>query len=237
MAKHDYTSPTLTVKAAIATNLEADLTEVYADTAAAVKKTGNQAVAGIKTFSSSPIIPAPTTDLQAGTKKYTDDLIATEAKAVLTASGDILYASAVNALARLAKGSADQKLFMNAAGLLPEWANGFKVVSYTRNLANAASSLGYTGAGFTPSAAVLIGGVSAGFTGMGIDDGVTHHGVAQYSTTQWFIDSGYSIAAWINATNYQRGRVTVFGTDGCTIQWNKLGTPTGTFSFAILYFR
>lgn len=42
----------------------------------AVKLTGNQTVAGVKTFSSSPIIPAPITDLQASTKKYVDDNIA-----------------------------------------------------------------------------------------------------------------------------------------------------------------
>jgi len=40
---------------------------------AVVKLTGNQTVGGIKAFSSSPIIPAPTTDLQAATKKYVDD--------------------------------------------------------------------------------------------------------------------------------------------------------------------
>lgn len=33
----------------------------------------NQTISGIKTFSSSPIIPAPSTDLQAATKKYVDD--------------------------------------------------------------------------------------------------------------------------------------------------------------------
>ena len=40
-----------------------------------VRSTGdvNETVTGIKTFSSSPIIPAPTTDLQAATKKYVDD--------------------------------------------------------------------------------------------------------------------------------------------------------------------
>ena len=38
-----------------------------------VALTGNQTIAGIKTFSSSPIVPAPTTDLQAATKKYVDD--------------------------------------------------------------------------------------------------------------------------------------------------------------------
>lgn len=38
-----------------------------------VDLTTAQTVAGVKTFSSSPIIPAPTTDLQAATKKYVDD--------------------------------------------------------------------------------------------------------------------------------------------------------------------
>lgn len=36
---------------------------------------GAQTVGGVKTFSSSPIVPAPTTDLQAATKKYVDDAI------------------------------------------------------------------------------------------------------------------------------------------------------------------
>ena len=39
----------------------------------AVQDTGDETIAGVKTFSSSPIVPAPTTDLQAATKKYVDD--------------------------------------------------------------------------------------------------------------------------------------------------------------------
>jgi len=35
----------------------------------------DQTVAGIKTFSSSPIVPTPTTDFQAATKKYVDDVV------------------------------------------------------------------------------------------------------------------------------------------------------------------
>jgi len=38
-----------------------------------VDLTTAQTVAGVKTFSSSPVVPAPTTDLQAATKKYVDD--------------------------------------------------------------------------------------------------------------------------------------------------------------------
>lgn len=36
---------------------------------------GAQTISGIKTFSASPIVPAPTTDLQAATKKYVDDSV------------------------------------------------------------------------------------------------------------------------------------------------------------------
>ena len=37
-----------------------------------VKLTGNETIAGIKTFTSSPIVPTPTTDFQVATKEYVD---------------------------------------------------------------------------------------------------------------------------------------------------------------------
>jgi hypothetical protein len=52
--------------------MESDLA-TKADDSAVVHLTGNETVAGIKTFSSSPIVPTPTTDTQAATKKYVDD--------------------------------------------------------------------------------------------------------------------------------------------------------------------
>jgi hypothetical protein len=42
-----------------------------------VDLTTNQTIAGIKTLSSSPIVPTPTTNYQASTKKYVDDKFAT----------------------------------------------------------------------------------------------------------------------------------------------------------------
>ena len=39
-----------------------------------VKLTEDQTVAGVKTFTSSPIVPTPTTDTQAANKKYVDDI-------------------------------------------------------------------------------------------------------------------------------------------------------------------
>ncbi len=45
--------------------------------AVTVKNTGNETVEGVKTFSLSPVIPAPEADLQPTTKKYVDDKIVT----------------------------------------------------------------------------------------------------------------------------------------------------------------
>lgn len=54
----------------------ADVTDAANVSAAgAVMKTGNETVGGIKTFSLSPIVPTPTTDFQAATKKYVDDTV------------------------------------------------------------------------------------------------------------------------------------------------------------------
>jgi hypothetical protein len=58
----------------IATTAYADaIAALKADDNAVVKLTGDQTVAGVKTFSSSPVVPTPTTDMQAATKKYVDD--------------------------------------------------------------------------------------------------------------------------------------------------------------------
>lgn len=52
--------------------------DLKANDNAVVKLTGAQTVAGVKTFLDSPIVPAPTTDMQAATKKYVDDSIDTK---------------------------------------------------------------------------------------------------------------------------------------------------------------
>ena len=41
----------------------------------AVRLTGNETIAGVKTFSSSPVVPTPTTDTQAANKTYVDGLL------------------------------------------------------------------------------------------------------------------------------------------------------------------
>ena len=53
-----------------------------------VTKTGNETIADIKTFTSSPIVPTPTADMQVSTKKYVDDNKATiQSKQVIAGTG------------------------------------------------------------------------------------------------------------------------------------------------------
>lgn len=57
------------------TNVQTAIEELDSET---VKLTGDQTVSGVKTFSSSPIVPTPTSDMQTSTKKYADDGLATK---------------------------------------------------------------------------------------------------------------------------------------------------------------
>jgi hypothetical protein len=68
-------TPTSSTHAATKAYVDANAGDggVHDHNATYVALTGNQSVSGVKTFASSPIVPAPTTDLQAATKKYVDD--------------------------------------------------------------------------------------------------------------------------------------------------------------------
>lgn len=57
------------------TNLTTDLA-AKADSTATVNLAGTQTVAGVKTFSASPIVPTPTTNTQAANKSYVDTAVA-----------------------------------------------------------------------------------------------------------------------------------------------------------------
>jgi hypothetical protein len=90
-----------------------------ANDSAVVKLTTDQTVAGVKTFSSSPIVPAPTTDLQAATKKYVDDAsFAGVGDASETAKGVVEEATDAEVIAGTATGSTGAKLFVTPTKLL-----------------------------------------------------------------------------------------------------------------------
>ena len=75
---HDYKLSDITGTDKAIADSEYDAKMTVLDTADTqnVKITTDQTVAGVKTFSSSPIVPTPTTDFQTSTKKYVDDATA-----------------------------------------------------------------------------------------------------------------------------------------------------------------
>lgn len=82
-------------------NLTTDLA-AKADKDAVVSTSGDQTVAGVKTFSSSPVAPVPTTDNQLATKAYVDGVVSAQVPADAT--------STTNGVVRLAgdlSGTAD----------------------------------------------------------------------------------------------------------------------------------
>lgn len=149
---------------------------------------------------------------------------------LLTAQGDIVYASAANVLARLAKGAAGTKLFINAGGTAPEWTSGIKVGTFTRDMSAASGDVDYTGIGFKPSVIIFFGGISLSFinTYIGFDDGTKGYALYNY---------GYSIPgqiAWRNTASillataagvFQSAFIKTFNADGFTLTWAKNGTP------------
>lgn len=66
----------------VASTVQAAINDLYSLASTAVQDTGNETVAGIKTFSSFPVSPssAPTTDYQLANKKYVDDTVNTGAQ-------------------------------------------------------------------------------------------------------------------------------------------------------------
>ena len=54
-----------------------------------VKVSGDEVIAGVKTFASSPVVPTPLEDMEASTKKYVDTLGATVDEEVLRLDGRI----------------------------------------------------------------------------------------------------------------------------------------------------
>lgn len=182
---------------------------------------------------SSPLIITP--DTNPGNKRW---VLQTPALAALTTAGDTPYASAAGVIARLAKGAANTKLFMNAGATAPEWAVGIKLGSFTRDLTAVAGDVAYTAVGFKPYLLDFM--VSFGQShSIGWDDG-TNSFCTQVAglvaspieypsigTRSIFITDNYG-------TTYQRAYVKTMDADGFTLTWDKAGSPTGT---ATIYYK
>ncbi len=80
---------------------------VTVDGAGAVAKTGDQTIAGVKTFSSFPVSPssAPTSDYQTANKKYVDDIVAGIVLPQYTAGDNLIHTNDTVTSAQTTRGA------------------------------------------------------------------------------------------------------------------------------------
>lgn len=116
----------------------------------------------------------------------------------------------------------------------------FALLQGTRDASAASGDQSLTGAGFSPTGAVIIAGISSNAaTSIGFDDGTLRQAIwnAHNSTPNtWGADTNYSIYITTAAGAAYSGVLTM-NPDGVTITWTKTGLPTGTITFTVLAFR
>ena len=126
-------------------------TATLEEPAAYVELTGNQTVAGIKTFSSSPIVPTPTTGLQAVTKDYVDAI--GEKPSVRMATTTTLpactYANGTGGVGATLTGNSNGALSAQD-GVTPVAANLILVKDQASGLQNGVYTVTQLGTGGTP---------------------------------------------------------------------------------------
>ncbi len=121
-----------------------------------------------------------------------------------------------------------------------------KIISSTRDLTAATASVAYTGVGFQPTSCFAFGQVSQpsiaynSLFGLG-DSGKTAVVLWSQSVAavgNYAITSG-NLMEYVDATGAsgQTASISSYDSDGLTLSWTKVGTPTGTATFYILLFR
>lgn len=182
---------------------------------------------------SSPGIIAP--DTNAGTKRWILNGVR-QITVGSDADGDTYY-RASGLLARLAKGAANLKMFMNAAATAPEWAKGIKVGAFTRDLADVAGDVGHTSVGFKCGALLVFAAINASTAASwGMSDGTNEYNINQYVDGTMGPEP-YFIKVYTSAGNDAKAVVKSFDSDGFTLTWSKTNNPTGSLVCYYVAFR
>lgn len=160
---------------------------------------------------------------------------------LLDAKGAMVYASAANALAKLAIGSANHKIYVNAAGDLPEYAKGMVVKTFTRAMTDSSADVGYTGLGFKPAALILIGGTSAGDQepfSIGITDGTVSYCIYGSAYNTVGLSTSKCMIFYTSGSVGQTAALKSSDVDGFTLTWQKVAEAYAkTITFSVLAFR
>jgi hypothetical protein len=147
------------------------------------------------------------------------------------------------AYALIANGSANLKMFMNAAGTSAEWANGMKIASFTYDTATASGTQAITGVGFKPSHIIFLAAISnTNQMSIGFSNGTANYCFADYNATGTgtYLNSTTTAIYLIQTSGGAIGAyatVSTLGADGFTLTWTKDGSKTGTATIFYLALR
>lgn len=159
----------------------------------------------------------------------------------LVAEGLVLGDDGSKGVKSLALGAANLKLFMNAAGSAPEWADGVKLGIFTRDTSLATGTQAITGVGFKPRVVFFFANISVtSQLSIGFDDGSNHYCLQNYhadTANSWTPVGNESIRLSAGAAGYYQGWINSIGSDGFTISWTKDGAKVGTATIYYLAFR
>jgi len=152
------------------------------------------------------------------------------------ANGDMWY-RASGLLARLAIGSADRKLFVNAGGTAPEWAAGVYCITTTRYADASTGNIAVTGVGFKPSVAIAFVQISnTESISLGMYFGGNGAAFGYLAGAGWQNGSGALILMYPSGGGYTYASVNSWDSDGMTLTWvNSTSPAPGHEEMKIVY--
>jgi len=119
----------------------------------------------------------------------------------------------------------------------------YKMKLLSKDLTEASGTIPYTGFGFQPTHVIFMYSISAGslgIGGLGFDDGTIQNGISnqeEETADLWIHRTGDTMDFTTASGARQLGEIDSFDSDGFTIDWTKVGSPTGTGSFAAFAFK
>jgi hypothetical protein len=142
------------------------------------------------------------------------------------ADGDMYY-RASSVLARLAKSTANFKLFMNAGATAPEWDDGIYVGTFTRAMDAASGDVSYTGTGFTPSFLIVFSVLGNASSSVGLAGSSHSYVNVVYGAATTYYQPNDSTCIWIleESGKEQKASLKTFDSNGFTLTWIKVGSP------------
>lgn len=110
-----------------------------------------------------------------------------------------------------------------------------KVIASTRDLTAATATVAYTGVGFKPRAVLAFGAINFSIASFGFgDSALTNRVVHNTGGGTTFYASTALMLFETSSNNYQTAGLASLDSDGFSITWTKVNTPTGTASIYFL---